>query len=208
MAEVKMDLATIEEAPPKKKVSNEPPAKLTKVIKGEVKTKTATSKIAGEFVKEEPSYVRDYILGEVILPAVKNTIADIIKNATDLFLFGEVSGSGRHGDNRTRYSRGSRDVDYDDRDSGRRRRYSGSRRYDDFSDIVMSSRADALMVLNDLKDQIEDYGYATVSNFFELVGEDCGHNDNKYGWSNLDRAYVEAVRGGYIIEFPRARYLD
>lgn len=208
MAEVKMNLATIEDASPQKKVSNEPPAKLTKVVKGEVRTKSATSKIAGEFVKEEPSYVRDYILGEVILPAVKNTIADIIKNATDLFLFGEVSGSGRRSDNRTRYSRGLSDRDYDDRDSGRRRRYSGSRRYDDFSDIVMSSRADALMVLNDLKDQIEDYGNATVANFLELVGEDPGHSDNKYGWTNLDRAYVEAVRGGYIVELPRARSLD
>lgn len=181
------------------------PEKLEKVISGEIVKKKKSSVIANEFVKEEPSYVRDYILGEVILPAVKNTIANIVKNATDLFLFGEVSGNSSRND-RTGYSRRSRDDrDYDmPRD---RRRYS-ERRYDDFSDIVMTSRADATMVLNDLRDQIEDYGYATVANFYELVGEDSGHNDVKYGWESLDRAYVVSVRGGYIIVFPRARYLD
>lgn len=197
MAKVEMNTEVKEE--------NKTPEKLEKVITGEVVKKKRSSVIANEFVKEEPSYVRDYILGEVILPAVKNTIADIVKNATDLFLFGEVTGS-RSRNDRTRYSHRSRD----DRDYDRprdRRRYS-ERRYDDFSDIVMTSRADATMVLNDLRDQIEDYGYATVANFCELVGEDSGHNDVKYGWENLDRAYVEAVRGGYIIEFPRARYLD
>ena len=181
------------------------PEKLEKVISGEVVKKKKSSAIASEFVKEEPSYVRDYILGEIILPVVKNTIADIVKNATDLFLFGEVSKGGRSRNDRTGYSRRGDDRDFDrPRD---RRRYS-ERRYDDFSDIVMTSRADATMVLNDLRDQIEDYGYATVANFYELVGEDSGHNDVKYGWESLDRAYVESVRGGYVIVFPRARYLD
>lgn len=199
MAKVEMEAVNTE------KEESKAPEKLEKVISGEVVKKKKSSAIASEFVKEEPSYVRDYILGEIILPAVKNTIADIVKNATDLFLFGEVTGS-RSRNDRTGYSRRSRD----DRDYDRprdRRRYS-ERRYDDFSDIVMTSRADATMVLNDLRDQIDDYGYATVANFYELVGEDSGHNDVKYGWENLDRAYVESVRGGYIIEFPRARYLD
>lgn len=196
MAEVKMEKPV--------ETTNEPPAKLEKVIKGEVVTKS-TNKFTNEFVKEEPSYVRDYILGEIILPAVKNTIADIIKNATDLFLFGEVSGT-RHSDNRTGYSRRARDDDYERRPRDRNRY--NTVRYDDFSDIVMSSRADALTVLNDLKDQIEDYGAATVANFYELVGEDSTASDNKWGWPNLDRAYVSSVRGGFIIEFPKARRLD
>lgn len=196
MAEVKIENIQIE--------SNEPPAKLEKVIKGDVKTSsTKKNKIASEFVKEEPSYVRDYIVGEVILPAVKNLVADIINNATQMFLFGKVSGRSDR-DSRTRYS--SRAYECDDRPRQARDRYNSV--YRDFSDIVMSSRADAVTVLNDLKDQIEDYGCATVANFYELVGEDSTSNDNKYGWTNLSRAYVDSVRGGYIIEFPKPRRLD
>lgn len=180
--------------------------KLEKVVKGEVKKKSSSG-LKNEFVKEEPSYVKEYILFDVLLPAFKNTLSEIVKNSVDLFLFGEVSGSnGRRSRPDYRGSARYRDSDRDyDRD--RPRRYSGAR-YDDFSNIVMSSRSDAITVLNDLRDQIEDYGYATVANFYELVGEDSGHNDNKYGWENLDRAYVDSVRGGFIIEFPRAKYLD
>lgn len=197
MAEVKMP-----------EMEESKPEKLEKVVKGEVKKRKSTSGLAGEFVKEEPTYVRDYILGEVVLPAVKNLISDMVKNSVDLFLFGQTSGrTSSPNRDRTRYSSyGSRryDDDFDDRPRRRNR----ASRYDDFSDIVMSSRADAITVLNDMKDYIEDYGSVSVSVFYQLVGEDSQAIDNTFGWTDLTRAYVDSVRGGYIIEFPRARRLD
>ena len=88
------------------------PKKLEKVVKGEVKKKSGTGKIiSNEFVKEEPSYVRDYILGEVVLPAVKNLIADIINNGVSMFLFGETRAP-RRGDNRDRGRYYQRDREY------------------------------------------------------------------------------------------------
>lgn len=202
MAEVKMT--------PVAQNEDDKPEKLEKIIKGEIVKKKAKPALLDEFVKEEPSYVKEYLLGEVVLPAVKNLIYELGDGALSMFLFGEVRGGRDRRYDRTRYSyRGSgsyRGRDYDDDyDRGRRR---PREKYTDFSDIVMSSRADAITVLNDLKDQIEDYGCATVANFYELVGEDSGHMDTKYGWENLDRAYVDSVRGGFIIEFPKARYLD
>lgn len=185
------------------------PKKLEKVVKGEVKKKSGTGKIlSNEFVKEEPSYVRDYILGEVVLPAVKNLIADIINNGVSMFLFGETRAP-RRGDNRDRgrYSQRDRCYQRDEYDEPRERRYRNRMRYDDFSHIVLTSRSDAVTVLNDMRDYIEDYGSVTVSNLYELVGEDSQAIDNSYGWTNLDRAYIDSVRGGYIIEFPKAKYL-
>ena len=179
------------------------PKKLEKVVKGEVKKKSGTGKIiSNEFVKEEPSYVRDYILGEIVLPAVKNLIADIINNGVSMFLFGETRAP-RRGNNRDR----SRYSQRDEYDEPRERRYRNRMRYDDFSHIVLTSRSDAVTVLNDMRDYIEDYGSVTVSNLYELVGEDSQAIDNSYGWTNLDRAYIDSVRGGYIIEFPKAKYL-
>ena len=185
------------------------PKKLEKVVKGEVKKKSGTGKIlSNEFVKEEPSYVRDYILGEVVLPAMKNLIADIINNGVSMFLFGETRAP-RRGDNRDRgrYSQRDRGYQRDEYDEPRERRYRNRMGYDDFSHIVLTSRSDAVTVLNDMRDYIEDYGSVTVSNLYELVGEDSQAIDNSYGWTNLDRAYIDSVRGGYIIEFPKAKYL-
>lgn len=185
------------------------PKKLEKVVKGEVKKKSGTGKIiSNEFVKEEPSYVRDYILGEVVLPAVKNLIADIINNGVSMFLFGETRAP-RRGDNRDRgrYSQRDREYQRDEYDEPRERRYRNRMRYDDFSDYKLETRRDAIEVLDELRGYIDVYGQVEVARFFELIGEDSQGVDNDYGWTSLDHAYIDSVRGGFIIEFPKARYL-
>lgn len=185
------------------------PKKLEKVVKGEVKKKSGTGKIlSNEFVKEEPSYVRDYILGEVVLPAVKNLIADIINNGVSMFLFGETRAP-RRGDNRDRgrYSQRDRGYQRDEYDEPRERRYRNRMRYDDFSDYKLETRRDAIEVLDELRGYIDEYGQVEVARFFELIGEDSQGVDNDYGWVSLDHAYIDSVRGGFIIEFPKARYL-
>lgn len=185
------------------------PKKLEKVVKGEVKKKSGTGKIlSNEFVKEEPSYVRDYILGEVVLPAVKNLIADIINNGVSMFLFGETRAP-RRGDNRDRgrYSQRDRGYQRDEYDEPRERRYRNRMRYDDFSDYKLETRRDAIEVLDELRGYIDEYGQVEVARFFELIGEDSQGVDNDYGWVSLDHAYIDSVRGGFIIEFPKARFL-
>ena len=185
------------------------PKKLEKVVKGEVKKKSGTGKIlSNEFVKEEPSYVRDYILGEVVLPAVKNLIADIINNGVSMFLFGETRAP-RRGDNRDRgrYSQRDRGYQRDEYDEPRERRYRNRMRYDDFSDYKLETRRDAIEVLDELRGYIDEYGQVEVARFFELIGEDSQGVDNDYGWTSLDSAYIRERRDGVIIEFPKARFL-
>lgn len=185
------------------------PKKLEKVVKGEVKKKSGTGKIiSNEFVKEEPSYVRDYILGEVVLPAVKNLIADIINNGVSMFLFGETRAP-RRGDNRDRGRYYQRDRGYqrDEYDEPRERRYRNCMRYDDFSDYKLETRRDAIEVLDELRGYIDEYGQVEVARFFELIGEDSQGVDNDFGWTSLDSAYIRERRDGVVIEFPKARFL-
>lgn len=201
----KVDIPTVNN----EEKENYKPKKLEKVVKGEVKKKSGTGKIlSNEFVKEEPSYVRDYILGEVVLPAVKNLIADIINNGVSMFLFGETRAS-RRGDTRDRgrYSQRDRGYQRDEYDEPRERRYRNRMRYDDFSDYKLETRRDAIEVLDELRGYIDEYGQVEVARFFELIGEDSQGVDNDYGWVSLDHAYISSVRGGFIIEFPKARYL-
>ena len=80
-------------------------------------------------------------------------------------------------------------------------------RYDDFSDYKLETRRDAIEVLDELRGYIDEYGQVEVARFFELIGEDSQGVDNDYGWTSLDHAYIDSVRGGFIIEFPKARFL-
>jgi hypothetical protein len=77
--------------------------------------------------------------------------------------------------------------------------------------VIFETRAAAVDVLQKMKDSIDDFGKVTVSDFYWFAGKvpsDEYDNNESYGWDNLDCAYVEIVRDGFIIEFPKARYLD
>lgn len=77
--------------------------------------------------------------------------------------------------------------------------YKGTTRYDAF---VFPSFGAATKVLYEMRVAVEAYGYATIADMCDLVGVQSTYIDNKYGWRNLDAAYVERVKGGYKISFP------
>jgi hypothetical protein len=77
----------------------------------------------------------------------------------------------------------------------------------DFSDIILASRADAEDVLDRLRDLINQYEMATVSDLYDLVGLTGEFTDDKWGWYDLRSAAVQAVRGGYLLRLPRTQPL-
>lgn len=124
--------------------SGPPDKKLEKVVSGGTKTrkKSEVKKIANIFVPEDVENVKSYILIDVIVPGIKNAIAD----AVSIMLFGEA---GRLGGRNNKGSRASYQRYYDDRrddrrDYGRPRAVSGF----DYDDIVFDTRGDADLVLD------------------------------------------------------------
>lgn len=78
-----------------------------------------------------------------------------------------------------------------------------------FDDIVVESRGEAERVLDVLLAQIEDYGEATIADFYELVGvTGNGYTDRSYGWKDLRSAYISKVRDGWLFNMPRCVELD
>ncbi len=63
-----------------------------KIITSEVTTKekSATKKFAEKFFEDEVSNVKTYILWDVIIPAIKNVISDIVGNSVDMMLYGRT----------------------------------------------------------------------------------------------------------------------
>lgn len=181
--------------------------KPTKVVKAEVtQKKTLGRKITETFTHEDTHSIGEYLVLDILIPAFKDCVSDLVKNATDLFLYGDARGRGES-KKKTDYA-GASKVSYRSGSNEKMNYSHNARASADFSDIVMQSRADAIAVLNGLKDRIEEYDMATVADFYELVGISSEFTDNNYGWTNLDSAYVNQVRGGYIIVLPKHRYLD
>ena len=65
--------------------------KMEKVISGTAKTKRKNDiqKFADVFISEDVNNVKSYILMDVLVPAIKKAISDIVTNGIDKILYGE-----------------------------------------------------------------------------------------------------------------------
>lgn len=174
--------------------------------------KSVGKKFSEAFIGEESdkTNVVDYILYDVLVPAAKNTISDMVVGGIEMLLFGERRSRSMSRDrghsyvNYSNYSRREEERGRDRRDSPRR---STSRRlYND--DIILDTRSEAELVIDRLLDIIDDYGAASVADLYALVGIDSDYTDNKYGWTNLSMASVSRCRDGYILNLPKAYEID
>ena len=79
----------------------------------------------------------------------------------------------------------------------------------DYADICFKTRLDAEIVLNQLKKDSLKYDIVTIADYKILSGVAAKWSDNKYGWTNLDKARVYRGRdGNYYIDLPTAIPID
>lgn len=62
-------------------------------------------------------------------------------------------------------------------------------------------RAEALML--NMQDIINEYGYVTIADLYDLIGEECCWYMNKYGWLELQNAYLHDTGKGWFITFEQ-----
>ena len=86
-----------------KKTSVQEEKRVEKVVRGKVKTqKNNKRKLADLFISEDAGNVKNYIFLDVIIPAVKKAIYDLVVGALDMSLYGGRGGGGRRQDRRSR----------------------------------------------------------------------------------------------------------
>jgi len=178
--------------------------KVEKVVTGPVITrkKSGLDKLKGEFISDDAKNIKSYVFGEVLIPAIKKAISDIVTDGISILLYGESRGiSKRPISDRVSY-RSYYDTSYDRRSSLSR---SSSYSYDD---IVLNSRGEAEDVLSRMDELMETYGLVRVADLYDLVGITGNYTDNKYGWTNIRNAEIVRVRDGYMIKMPRAVPID
>lgn len=184
---------------------------VAKVTKGKVKTaeKSALRKFGEAFIEDDMADIKTYVISDVIIPAIKNLIFDSLIGSVEMALFGTSSRSRRGGSNGSN----SHYVSYSKSSNNRDRRTDDSRSSsrNDYQSVIFEERADAEEVLDTLCALIEDYGQATIGDFYDAAGITPDNNfakNEEYGWENLNSARVQRSRDGYILSLPKARYLN
>lgn len=183
----------------------EPEKNLKPVVSGSAKVqkKSDGRKLLDLFVSEDAPNVKSYVFMEVLIPAIKKAIDDIVSDGIHMILYGSK------GDSRTRptASRVSYNRFYD-QPQRNRSEYQQSMGLN-YENIEFDNRGDAESVLVAMEDVIERYGRATVAELYELA--DIPTNNyalNKYGWTDLHNARVERYRDVYILRLPKALPMD
>lgn len=185
-----------------------PDKKVEKIIAGTVKSKKKNEiqKFADVFISEDVTNVKSYILLDVLVPAIKKAISDIVTNGIDMILYG--------GSNRTKSNSVASKVSYRNYyDKGNDRRDHGS--YNSrtktgysYDDIILDNRGEAQDVLSRMDELISTYGVVSVADLYDLVGVTGNYTDNKYGWTDIRSAEPVRVRDGYLIKLPKALPLN
>lgn len=211
MAEHKMPEGDIPELPGNSKKSRGD-KQIQKVISGGalVKKPSGWERFRERVGFEDGQTVRDFVFWDVFLPKSIDLIVDIIKTTADTFFYG---GSRRapnvRRDGRRSYVSYSSYYDERDRRNDRKRGTYSRKSALDMSEVVFDDRNDAEMVLSEMDDIIEQYGFCKVSDFYELAGvNDSSYTDHGLGWDRIGSAGVDRVRDGYVIRLPKPTLLD
>ena len=183
--------------------------KVEKVVSGGVKTKKKSEihKFTDIFLAEDISSVKAFIVSDVLVPAVKKLVTDIVKDGIDTLFYGGTNSRDRVGSNTFRAPYVSYNKMSDRRDE--RSYASRSRNGYNYDDVILKNRGDAEVVLRQLDDLMEQYRVVRVADLYDLVGIQHNYTDNNYGWTNIRNASIERLRDGdYMIKMPRAIPLD
>ena len=178
------------------------------VANGKKVPQSAGRRFLSEFIADDIHTIKDYILWDVLLPAVKNAISDTVTNGIDMLLFGQTRTRGGNTVKRiTPYSSlysnnvsGNRVVKYNEPVQDRRPRSLGGYSY---QEVVLATRPEAEDVLAQMRLYLDRYGVVSVGDLYGAVGEVPDMIDNKWGWSDLSGACVQRCSDGFILRMPR-----
>lgn len=193
---------------------NDEKKEIQKVTRGKVSVRKESlgSKMADTFLTDNVGNVKNYIFFDVLVPAIKDTIADMINNTVNMMFYNTPGG--RH-TNRNGIKAGGSRVSYsgyyDDRErrskpEPRRERRGG------LSEVIFETRADAKEALDSMHDILQRYKILSVAEYYELAGveEIETYTDRDFGWypGDLDNVQPIRDRDGFKLTMPRPTPLD
>ena len=186
-----------------------------KVIAGEAirKKKPLSRRFMETFVGgDDARSVWQYVLGDVLVPAAKDTISDAVSQGIERMLFGESRGRyqarSRASSSYTSYNRYSSSSPFSRREEPRREMSRRARATHDFDEIILELKVEAEDVLDNLYELVQKYDTATVADLYEMVGQTANFTDEHWGWTDLRGAGVTRVKNGYLLDLPRPEPLD
>ena len=167
-----------------------------------------------QFAGDDAKTVGQVLLFDVVVPATKNLLFDLVREGAQRLLFGgsrpaQSSVIGTVLGSRTSYSSFSKPQTVQTPTQASAGMTPEQRAMHDFSGVIFPTREQATLVIDTLSDYIENFGTVSVNDFYAAIGESPTFTSVKYGWTSLAQAQVRHIgRDGYLLEMPKPKLLE
>lgn len=198
--------ATRDEEPDDKKKQIEPV-----ISNARVRKQGMIKRLTSSIVEDSVENAKQRAFGEIVVPGIKTLIFDTFVEVLSVVLFSDSRSGGYRPRSSSIPKRGDRTSyrDYYENRGSRRESRRDTRDIPfDPDDIIVDTRAEAHVVLDEMDSIIEKYGQASVADFYDVVGVTSDWTDNRYGWTSLRNASIKPVRDGFMLVMPRTHVLD
>ena len=178
---------------------------LDKAIKGNaaVKKPSKSRRFFELFINEDVDNVKEYLLLDLLVPAIKDTIVDTVQRTIEMLFYGRARGKKSGSSSYVSY------ASYSQRPRNDRPVQSRGKRISDLDSVEFESRADAENTVDILNELIGQYGEADVGDLYELIGvSGNGHVDRSFGWRTPIPYDIQYWRGTWILRLPRVIELN
>lgn len=183
--------------------------------KVKLKERTFKQKVRSAFIADDVVNIKDYIVFDVVIPAIKTTFRNLIVNTVDLSLFGKVGGGKRDRGNGDTYI--SYDRAYGGRSGGERMysprpqtRDNGSIDVREIDRVWFETEQEANDVIYMCREIYDaNAGVLSVAEFLDAAQMKTSPIHHKWGWIDISHASAEPYPdgSGWYVNLPRPRPL-
>lgn len=178
--------------------------KFEKAISGSVKSykKGPANKLIEAFLPDDVTDIKSYLgkcAKDTFVPMIKNSFISFIAASLGVDA-GRFTGSSFGG---TKVA----PINYNYISSNKQSANSAQRTVTgrsvrEFDALIFDNQGAAKIVLEQMCDIIQEYGFVTIAAFYDLSGYYGDNTTNKFGWNDLSTARIMPVGGGYMIKLP------
>ena len=180
------------------------------VIKGSAKAKKKSSgrKFIETFVAEDLNTIKDHVIQDKVKPAILEMIYDAVTDGLEISLFG-LAGRKKRTTSGGYTAYGSYYKAGGESKLAQKAQPKPKKSAYDMTEIEFDFKEDAENVLDQLCENIQEYGDVSGEVLCHLLGQSSSYTDRNYGWTDLSTARIDRVRGGtYILSLPRAEVIE
>lgn len=172
----------------------------------QTKKKPWYKRAADTFMAEDANSIGSFIVRDIVVPTIRDTIYDIITGGLSMAMYGSTKARSK---NRPQGAAGGSYISYGSYSTGSQQKAQPMRQADriNVDDLIFGMADEAHQVIDALCDRLERYGTVTVQDLYDLIGISAPRTAMYWGWTDLSEARVRKIRDGWLIELPRPQAL-